>query len=374
MRKFPKGFLWGGATAANQIEGGYNEGGKGISVSDCAKMKRDVSVKDYHKLNEVTTRDIEKALENLQDTVNYPKRHGSDFYHRYKEDIDLMAAGGQNTYRFSIAWARILPNGRGEVNPKGIEFYNNVINYCLEKGIEPNVTLFHYDLPNAIAEEGGWEKRSIVDDFEAYAKVCFEAFGDRVKLWSTINEPKYYAYCTNMVGNYPPNHKLDFDRYFKQMYYEVLASAKVVALYHAMGLKGQIGIVHDSSMWRSHRAQKSRKKVRLLGDLFYNRLILDTSIKGELPGELIPLLRENGIRAQLHCEKKKFKQKLSYADKLSIPYAAFLGEDEIQQNKVTVKDLTTGQQQTVTAGEAVALVQAGLAARAGGTPIQEPEA
>ena len=85
-------------------------------------------------------------------------------------------------------------------------------------------------------------------------------------------------------------------------------------------------------------------------------------------------LRDAGVRAQLHCEKKKFKQKLSYADKLSIPYAAFLGEDEIQQNKVTVKDLTTGQQQTVTAGEAVALVQAGLAARAGGTPIQEPEA
>lgn len=78
-----------------------------------------------------------------------------------------------------------------------------MIDYCLEKGIEPNVTLFHYDLPNVLAEEGGWENRSIVDDFEAYAKVCFEAFGDRVKLWSTINEPKYYAYCTNMVGNFP---------------------------------------------------------------------------------------------------------------------------------------------------------------------------
>ena len=264
-------FLWGSATAAYQCEGAWDEDGKGLGEWDVFSHGNPLNLNG-------ATGDV-----------------SCDFYHRYKEDIDLMAAGGQNTYRFSIAWARILPNGRGEVNPKGIEFYNNVINYCLEKGIEPNVTLFHYDLPNAIAEEGGWEKRSIVDDFEAYAKVCFEAFGDRVKLWSTINEPKYYAYCTNMVGNYPPNHKLDFDRYFKQMYYEVLASAKVVALYHAMGLKGQIGIVHDSSNVEIAPGTKEPEKVRLLGDLFYNRLILDTSIKGELPGELIPLLRENGI-------------------------------------------------------------------------------
>ena len=247
-------FLWGSATAAYQCEGAWDEDGKGLGEWDVFSHGNPLNLNG-------ATGDV-----------------SCDFYHRYKEDIDLMAAGGQNTYRFSIAWARILPNGRGEVNPKGIEFYNNVINYCLEKGIEPNVTLFHYDLPNAIAEEGGWEKRSIVDDFEAYAKVCFEAFGDRVKLWSTINEPKYYAYCTNMVGNYPPNHKLDFDRYFKQMYYEVLASAKVVALYHAMGLKGQIGIVHDSSNVEIAPGTKEPEKVRLLGYLIYKRLILDTSI------------------------------------------------------------------------------------------------
>ena len=264
-------FLWGSATAAYQCEGAWDEDGKGLGEWDVFSHGNPLNLNG-------ATGDV-----------------SCDFYHHYKEDIDMMAAGKQNTYRFSIAWDRILPNGRGEVNPKGIEFYNNVIDYCLEKGIEPNVTLFHYDLPNVLAEEGGWENRSIVDDFEAYAKVCFEAFGDRVKLWSTINEPKYYAYCTNMVGNYPPNHKLDFDRYFKQMYYEVLASAKTVALYHSMGLKGQIGIVHDSSNVEIAPGTKEPEKVRLLGDLFYNRLILDTSIKGELPGELIPLLRENGI-------------------------------------------------------------------------------
>ena len=159
-------FLWGSATAAYQCEGAWDEDGKGLGEWDVFSHGNPLNLNG-------ATGDV-----------------SCDFYHHYKEDIDMMAAGKQNTYRFSIAWDRILPNGRGEVNPKGIEFYNNVIDYCLEKGIEPNVTLFHYDLPNVLAEEGGWENRSIVDDFEAYAKVCFEAFGDRVKLWSTINEPK----------------------------------------------------------------------------------------------------------------------------------------------------------------------------------------
>ena len=156
-------FLWGSATAAYQCEGAWDEDGKGLGEWDVFSHGNPLNLNG-------ATGDV-----------------SCDFYHHYKEDIDMMAAGKQNTYRFSIAWDRILPNGRGEVNPKGIEFYNNVIDYCLEKGIEPNVTLFHYDLPNVLAEEGGWENRSIVDDFEAYAKVCFEAFGDRVKLWSTLS-------------------------------------------------------------------------------------------------------------------------------------------------------------------------------------------
>lgn len=117
-------FLWGSATAAYQCEGGWDEDGKGLNEWD---------------------------VFNHESSLNINNEDGdvaSDFYHRYKEDIDLMAEGNQNTYRFSISWARIIPRGVGEVNPKGIEYYNNVINYCLEKGITPNVTLFHYDLPN----------------------------------------------------------------------------------------------------------------------------------------------------------------------------------------------------------------------------------
>lgn len=111
MRKFPDGFLWGGATAANQFEGGWDQGGKGWSVSDTARAYFDVDVKDYSKHNSITTADIEEALAHPEDTVNYPKRHGSDFYHRYKEDIALLAEMGFKVYRMSIAWSRIFPNG-----------------------------------------------------------------------------------------------------------------------------------------------------------------------------------------------------------------------------------------------------------------------
>lgn len=264
-------FLWGSATAAYQCEGAWNEDGKGIGEWDEFSHGNPLNING-------ATGDV-----------------SCDFYHHYKEDIDLLKAGGQNTYRFSISWVRILPDGRGKVNQGGIDFYNRVIDYCLSQGVEPNVTLFHYDLPNTIAQEGGWENRAIVDAFADYARVCFEAFGDRVKLWVTINEPKYYAYCSNMVGNYPPNHRHDFNRYFTTVYHEALASAKAVAIYHDMKLDGQIGIVHDSSNVELAPDAKQPERIKIIADLFYNRIILDTAIKGELPGFLIPLLRENNI-------------------------------------------------------------------------------
>lgn len=264
-------FLWGSATASYQCEGAWNLDGKGMG--------------EWDEFSHGNPLNINGANGDVS----------CDFYHHYKEDIDLLKAGGQNTYRFSISWARIFPEGTGKVNQKGIDFYNKVIDYCLKKEIEPNVTLFHYDLPNAIAKAGGWQNRKICDAFAVYAKTCFEAFGDRVKLWVTINEPKYYSYCSNMVGNYPPNYKVDFARYFATLYHEAVASAMAVKIYHDMNLGGVIGIVHDSSNVEIAPGTKEPEKIRMIADLFYNRLILDTAIRGELPGALIPLLREYGI-------------------------------------------------------------------------------
>lgn len=283
---FPKEFLWGGATASYQCEGGWNEDGKGLGEWDVFSHNSPLNVNNV-------TGDI-----------------SADFYHRYKEDINMMADGNHNTYRFSISWARIIPNGKGKVNQKGIEFYNKVIDYCLLKGIEPNVTLFHYDLPISIANKGGFANRETVDDFVEYAKVCFNAFGDRVKLWVTINEPKYYAYCSNIVGNYPPNHKEDFNRFFRVVYHEALATAKVVYVYRNMNLNGQIGVVHDNSNVELPPETKNKDMIKMRGDMFYNAITLDGALKGAIPGALILMLQE----ANLDTSYMLFEDSIAFAN------------------------------------------------------------
>lgn len=264
-------FLWGSATASYQCEGAWNEDGKGLGEWD------------------------EFSHGNPLNVNNESGDISCDFYHRYEQDLNLLAKEGQNSFRFSIAWDRILPNGRGTVNQRGINFYNRLIDACLERGLEPNVTLFHYDLPAALAHEGGWERRGIVDDFEKYARVCFKSFGDRVKLWATINELRYYSYCTNIVGNYPPNHRLDLNRFFMVIYHELLASARAVEAYKEMNLGGNIGLVHDNCNVELSPDTRNPHRVSEIANLFYTRFVLDTAIRGEMPGDLIPFLSDNGI-------------------------------------------------------------------------------
>ncbi len=162
--KFPKNFLWGSATASYQVEGGVNEGGKGVTVWDTY----------YHSEDRGYTGDV-----------------AADHYHRYKEDIKLLKEMGHNTYRLSISWARIFPNGYGEINQEGLDFYNDLINELIANGIKPNVTIYHWDLPQNLLDQGGWLNRDNLKHFVDYAKCLFENFGDRVDIWTTINEPTF---------------------------------------------------------------------------------------------------------------------------------------------------------------------------------------
>ncbi|KAL6903510.1 hypothetical protein ACP4OV_004323 [Aristida adscensionis] len=183
--EFPPGFLFGAATSAYQVEGAYLEDGKGLNNWDVFTHTHSGGIKDG--------------------------RNGDvadDHYHRYLGDVEILHSLGVNTYRFSISWARILPRGRlGGVNSAGIAFYNRLIDVLLQKGIEPFATINHYDMPNELlVRHSGWLEAGIREEYEYYADVCFREFGDRVKFWTTFNEPNLYTRYQYVLGVYPPNH------------------------------------------------------------------------------------------------------------------------------------------------------------------------
>lgn len=189
-KKFPQNFLWGGATAANQLEGGWNKGGKGLSVSDVYTF--DSSRPKSEWLNqwvEMTHSQVQEALD-PNSKKYYPKRVGNDFYNHYKEDIAMFGEMGFKCYRMSIAWTRIFPRGDEEnPNEEGLKFYDNIFDECLKYGIEPMVSLSHYEMPLTLAlEYGGWYNRKCVDFYVKFVETCFKRYKDKVKYWLTFNE------------------------------------------------------------------------------------------------------------------------------------------------------------------------------------------
>lgn len=252
------GFLWGGATASYQCEGGWNEGGRVESMWD-----------RYLHDNQLENGDV-----------------ASDHYHRFEEDIRMMKEGGHNSYRFSLAWPRIIRNLDGEINEKGVKFYDRMIDTCLRYGIEPMVTIFHWDLPLYLEERGGWLNRETCDAYTHYAKVCFDRFADRVRIWTTFNEPRYYTFSGYLIGNYPPGHQ-NLEETVKASYYMMLASAMAVREFKAGGYAGQIGIVHSFSPVYGVDESVKTLIAQRYAENFFNSWILDTAAAGEIPGDLL---------------------------------------------------------------------------------------
>ncbi len=222
---FPKGFLWGGATAANQCEGAYNEDGKGLDIEDVLP----------HGLKTPPT--DEPTEDNL-------KLRGIDFYHRYKDDIRLFAEMGFKCFRMSIAWSRIFPNGDdAEPNEAGLQFYDNVFDECRKYNIEPLVTISHYETPLHLAREyNGWSNRKLIDFYLRYCETIFKRYKDKVKLWITFNEINSIIYAPFMSGaiNTPPEMLTNQDLY-QAIHHELVASAKAVKLCHEIIPGAKIG-------------------------------------------------------------------------------------------------------------------------------------
>lgn len=288
-RKFPEGFLWGGAVAANQYEGGWNEGGKGISVSDCARHHLDVDVQDYKAQNAITSQDIEDALKSTDDSL-YPKRHGADGYHHYKEDIKLMAEMGFKVFRLSIAWSRIFPNGDDAMpNEEGLKFYDDIFDECHKYGIEPVVTLYHFDLPQCLQDRyGGWADRKCIDAFLKYCKVCFAEYGKKVKYFLTINEQ-------NMMFLYQGHRDYKDEKTIWQAnHHMLLAQSLAMQECHKM-CDAKIGPAPNITAIYPATSSPEDNLAAMDFDQLRNRLFLDPACFGTYPEALMRWFTDRGV-------------------------------------------------------------------------------
>ena len=270
--KFPKGFWWGTATSGPQSEGAADQDGRKMSIWDY-----------WYK----------EEPERFFDRVG--PENTSTFYSNYKEDIKLLKETGHNSFRTSIQWSRLIPDGVGEVNKKAIEFYNNVIDELIANDILPIINLFHFDMPMCRQEKGGWESREVVQAYTDYAKVCFELFGDRVKYWTTFNEPIVPVEGGYLYNFHYPKVK-DGKRAAQVAFNTMLASAKAIEAYKSLNQDGKIGIILNlTPSYPRDTENPEDVKAAHIADLFFNRSFLDSSVFGEIPKELVDLLKEYNV-------------------------------------------------------------------------------
>lgn len=297
--KFPDNFLWGGAIAANQYEGAWNEDGKGMSVADVAMFKPNVDKKDYVSQWHIDMDDIRKARE-TDDVVYYPKRHGVDFYHHYEEDIALFAEMGFKTLRLSIAWTRLFPNGDEEKpNEKGLLFYENVFKCLRKHNIEPLVTLSHYEMPLYLVENyEGWASREVVDMFVKFATTCFERYKDLVKYWLTFNEiDSVFRHPFTTVGivedNYASKNEAE-EAIYKALHHQLVASALVTKYAREIIPGAQIGCMVTKTLTYPETCNPEDIYLAMM-DNRTNNLYTDVQVRGKYPLWIKKLWKDKGF-------------------------------------------------------------------------------
>ncbi|MCE0800956.1 6-phospho-beta-glucosidase [Buttiauxella sp. S04-F03] len=288
---FPKDFLWGGAIAANQAEGAYLEGGKGLTTVDTIPHGKDrMSVK----------LGIEKRF-SLRDDEYYPSHVGIDFYHRYKEDIALMAEMGFTVFRTSIAWSRIYPNGDELApNAEGIAFYRDMFTECKRQGIEPLVTLCHFDVPmHLVKEYGSWRNRKMVEFFTRYARTCFEAFDGLVKYWLTFNEINILLHSpysgAGLVFEEGDNKE---QVKYQATHHELLASALATKIAHEVNPNNQVGCMLAGGNFYPYSCKPEDVWAALEKDR-ENLFFIDVQARGAYPAYTKRLFREKGFELEV---------------------------------------------------------------------------
>ncbi|MGG5372189.1 glycoside hydrolase family 1 protein [Enterococcus sp. AZ196] len=307
-KKFPEDFLWGGATAANQIEGATREAGKGWTTSDTSKFIEEPEKRMQQMLAPMTIQRVQEALEDAEGL--YPKRNGIDFYHRYKEDIALLAEMGFKTFRFSISWARIFPSGDDEApNKAGLQFYENVIDELRKYHIEPLITMSHYDFPLALSfKQNGWASRKTIDAFEKYAEVLFTRFKGKVKYWITFNEMNVIGMTGYLSGGILADklaeNQSNTQVNFQAAHHQMVAAAKATALLHKIDPEAKMGCM----IVRFENYPETTNPTTILTALKSdqeNFLFSDVLMKGRYPSFSKRLFDERGISLSITPEDEQ---------------------------------------------------------------------
>lgn len=265
---FPDGFLWGASTSAFQVEGAWGEGGRGRSTTD-----RGFGIPG------ITDGSV-----------------ASDHYHRWKEDVDLMAELGLKIYRMSFSWCRIMPDATCEPNPEALAFYDGLIDYLLEKGIEPFVTLYHFECPQALVDEfGGWLDRRMIDAFARYAEVCFRHFKGRVKLWATINEQLIATATSVNTGDTETDPKRHQGNTYQMSYHMSLAEHRAFELLRSIDPEAKIGPVCAIQVTYPLSSSPADMMAALNAEEMEQFYMLDMSVRGSYSPCAASYLKREGF-------------------------------------------------------------------------------
>jgi len=260
--KFPDGFVWGAATAAYQIEGGVSEDGRGPSIWDTFSRTPGRVFAGH-------TGDV-----------------ACDHYHRYVDDVAMMAGLGLASYRYSISWPRIQPDGTGPVNTRGLDFYDRLTDELIGKGIDPVITLYHWDLPQTLETRGGWTVRETAEAFAEYAQIVYARLGDRVKTWTTLNEPWCSAYLGYGSGRHAPG-VTDPASVFKAVHHLLLGHGLAASALRTAGAQS-VGItLNPSSVLPLDADNAADREAARIVDGLHNRIFLDPIVKGAYPADML---------------------------------------------------------------------------------------
>ncbi|MFB7139046.1 glycoside hydrolase family 1 protein [Gottfriedia sp. NPDC056225] len=290
---FPEGFLWGGATAANQLEGAYQEGGKGLNLAD-------VMPGGKVRLKVIQEPGFDFKINN--EKFVYPNHDGIDFYHRYKEDIALFAEMGFKTYRMSIAWSRIFPKGDElEPNEEGLAFYDRVFDELKKYNIEPVVTISHYEIPlHLITEYGGWRNRKVIEFFDRYAKTLFEYYKNKVKYWLTFNEINGATHLPILgLGFSPESKETQLQDSFQGLHHQFVASALAVKAGHEIIPDSQIGCMLVYVPTYTYDSNPENVMYALQESRLWNNYCGDVQVRGAYPAFAKRFWKENGINLDI---------------------------------------------------------------------------